>query len=130
MSIVVGGKFVESVDSLVVKTPEPTQSPVNRESISDVVNAVEKEPVKKLSASIVVGGKVIDSIDSLVYKNPEPTAPVVEKEVINQPTNIDNYVKSYPRNFKRDEHYIIQNGKAKAIGKQSKYLVDMLTTEE
>ena len=94
--------------------------------------------------AIYVGGYLTDDIANgiTVTKKPTPVRQAVPMQQIvdsaqqrlQKSTELQDpieYVKSQPRlNVDPDLQYLVVGGKAKQIGKKSKYLIDMLTTEE
>ena len=92
---------------------------------------------------LVIGG-VINTPPEPVAKpeSPKPTQAVnsladLRKQVASsEPEQFSkpqtrNVVRSHPRqNYSSDEHLVVVDGKPKKIGKQSKYLLDMLTIDE
>jgi len=90
--------------------------------------------------AVFVGGYLTDDIArGITINKKQPVAPTpVPMEQLrqaadvmrNQPQN-QKYVRSEPRvSIDPSNHYLVVDGKTKQIGKQSRYLVDMLTTEE
>ena len=91
--------------------------------------------------AIIIGG-VITSVDNLtkppekiVEKKEGRTAEEVKiianKNVIKENDLQRKVVKSQPRKqYHPEDHLVVVNGKEKKIGKQSKYLLDMLTIDD
>lgn len=80
------------------------------------------------------------SVNGNKTDEPQPTPPPVKKKPVEQKRmrdtlqlhdNQPQYVRSHPRKYNSmNESYLIVDGKEKKIGRQSKYLIDMLTIEE
>ena len=92
--------------------------------------------------AIIVGGVVLT--DSQYITNPpekivgreegrtaEEVKIIAEKNAIKETSLQRKVVRSQPRKqYNPDDHLIVVNGKEKKIGKQSKYLLDMLTIDD
>jgi len=90
---------------------------------------------------IVIGGNIID-VNSVAQQQ-QPVAPVsptpsVSLEEVRKAAEIQSgriasrkVAPAHPRmQINPDDHMVVVDGKAKKIGKQSKYLLDMLTIED
>jgi len=91
---------------------------------------------------IVIGGNIID-VNNVAQQQQQPAAPVapvqsVSLEEVRRAAEIQSgrissrkVAPAQPRmQINPDDHLVVVDGKAKKIGKQSKYLLDMLTIEE
>jgi hypothetical protein len=79
-----------------------------------------------------IRGITVTKAPTPVALQPAPIQQIIDDATQRQdPQNPVQYVKSQPRvNLDPDSQYLVVGGKAKQIGKKSKYLIDMLTTEE
>lgn len=75
--------------------------------------------------AIIINGKVLDA-NNLAPKQEEK---VVVREVIINKTTTSQKIKKAPVAASNSDVLVV-NGKAKSIGKKSRYLLDMLTLDE
>jgi hypothetical protein len=90
----------------------------------------------------VIGGVVNSPPEIKEPESPNPVQPVnslaeLRKNAMNSDDekfstqNTRNVAKSRPRrNYDSEENLVVVDGKSKKIGKQSKYLLDMLTIDD